>query len=332
MAKSANIDFGRLAARPQRLEIAYAEQDNVRAALAWTLGSRSVALGLELAVAMDHFWVTNDPREGVRWFQALLEHPGSEEVALELCAHATRSYGSSTAITGDDEAARRLWEQSLALFEQIRDEHARGVVLDRLGTILMTQGDLDQARDLAEEAHVIHEQNVDPWERGWGLAQTTGLLGAIARETGEYDRASDLIAQSAALAREVGLRWWEGGMLAELAALSLDVGSIDEAEMHARESLTLADQLHDRAGRVFGVGVLASITAQRGRLERAGRLWGAIEGESGVAPLGGWRRHRETCAARIRAAWRPEFERGRAEGCALTLDVAVSLALGSRDA
>ncbi|MFN2521484.1 MAG: adenylate/guanylate cyclase domain-containing protein, partial [Candidatus Limnocylindria bacterium] len=86
-------------------------------------------IGLSLAVAMDHFWVSNDPREGMRWFDALLAHPAVGAVAPELRAHAMRSYGSSTALSGDDgdvEAAQRLWEQSLALFEQLGDEGARG--------------------------------------------------------------------------------------------------------------------------------------------------------------------------------------------------------------
>ena len=69
------------------------------------------------------------------------------------------------------------------------------------------------------------------------------------------------------------------------------------------------------------------MAAERGQLERAGRLWGAIEDEDAGAPLGGWRRHRDACEARIRQASGPEFDRGYAEGRELTLDDAVSLAL-----
>ena len=129
------------------------------------------------------------------------------------------------------------------------------------------------------------------------------------------------------MAREAGVRWWESGALAELACLALNAGRIDEADTHARESLRLAKQLHDRAGRVFGVGLLARVAAERGQSERAGRLWGSIADEDAGAPLGGWRRHRQECEARIREAAGDEFERGRAEGCALTLDDAVTLAL-----
>jgi hypothetical protein len=82
---------------------------------------------------------------------------------------------------------------------------------------------------------------------------------------------------------------------------------------------------------VFGVGLLATVAAQRGQLERAGSLWGAIEDEDAVAPLGGWRRHRDECEALIREAAGPEFEIACAEGRTLTVDDAASLALDRRD-
>ena len=80
---------------------------------------------------------------------------------------------------------------------------------------------------------------------------------------------------SAAIAREAGVHWWESGMLAELANLSLNAGRIDEADMQARESLAVADQIGDHAGRVFGVGLLARVSsrvrANRTRRQSLGR-------------------------------------------------------------
>lgn len=146
-----------------------------------------------------------------------------------------------------------------------------------------------------------------------------GTLGAIARDSGNEDRAYELIAESEELAREVGVVWWEAGMAAELAQLAAKRGRVEEAENRAHASLAIAERLRDRSGRIFGVGLLAVTAAERGDLERAGRLWGAIEDEDVGAPLGGWRRHRETCEARIREVAGPEFERGRAAGRALTL-------------
>ena len=328
VAGSANLNVGTLeTGKPMRHDIAIREQDNVRGALAWAVASGAHALGLAIATSVEQFWIMQDPREGTRWFAHLLDGPAADSVALEIRAHALRAYAACRDIAGDDAAAARLYGQSLALFEQLGDEHGRAVLLHRLGIQAMRRSEPERARELVEASHAIHERNDDRW----GLTQTIGTLGALARDTGDADRASELIEKSASLAREVAIPWWESGMLAELAQLSLNAGRLDEAEMLARESLMLADQIPYRGGRVFGVGLFARLAAERGQLERAGRLWGAIESEDIGAPLGGWRRHRQRCEERIREAMSPEFERGYAEGQALRLDDAVSLALAPAD-
>lgn len=325
-AESANLNAAKLdVQKPMRHDVALAEQENIRAALAWSLASGSVALGLELAAWMEWFWIMHDPHEGIRWFAGLLEHPTAESVAPGIRADALRAYGSSTDIAGRDEHAARLYRESLGLFDQLGDEHGRAVLLHRLGIQAMRRGELERARELVEASHRIHERRDDRW----GQCQTVGTLGAIARDAADDTTASALIGQSRAIAREIGVPWWESGMLAELACLSLNAGRIEDAEMHARESLSLAEQLHDRPGRVFGVGLLATLAAERGEHARAGHLWGAIENEDAVAPLGGWRRHRRTLEARIRRAAGQEFERGHAESRSRTLDDVVSLALDS---
>jgi predicted ATPase/class 3 adenylate cyclase len=324
VAESANLSSDRLPSEGQRHDIAIAEQDNIRAALAWALESGSVALGLQLATAIENFWVTHDPEEAMRWFAALLDHPGARVVPPEVRAPALRAYGSAAYISGQAERAMRLWEQSLALFEQLGDVLGRAVLLHRLGVSALERGELDRARELTEASDELYVRSGD----AWGRVLTVGVLGAIARDEGDAERAFELMAEAAALAHEFRVLWWEGGLLAELASLSLNAGRVDEAEEHARKSLALADELHDRSGRVFGVGLLACVAAERGEREHAGLLWGSIEEADAVAPLGGWRGHRRECEAFVSAAAGPEFERGRAAGRELTLDAAVALARG----
>jgi predicted ATPase/class 3 adenylate cyclase len=323
VAESANLSSDRLPSEGQRHDIAIAEQDNIRAALAWALESGSVALGLQLATAIENFWVTHDPEEAMRWFAALLGHRGARAVPPEVRAPALRAYGSAAYISGQAERAMRLWEQSLALFEQLGDVLGRAVLLHRLGVSALERGELERARELTEASDELYVQSGD----AWGRVLTVGVLGAIARDEGDAQRAFELMAEAAALAHEFRVIWWEGGLLAELASLSLDAGRFDEAEEHARKSLALADELRDRSGRVFGVGLLACVAAERGESEHAGVLWGSIEEADAVAPLGGWRRHRRECEACVSAAAGPEFEQGRAAGRELTLDAAVALAL-----
>jgi len=324
VAEGANLDAGKLVVGKQmRHDIAVGEQDNVRGALTWAVVSGAHELGLAIATAVEWFWIMQDPREGMRWFARLLKRPELKSVAPEIRANALRAYGGCTDIAGDDEAAERLYEQSLALFEQLGDERGRAVLLHRLGIQAMRRRELGRARELVEASHAIHQRN----DNRWGLTQTVGTLGAIARDADDEGRAYELLTESVALSREVAVAWWESGMLAELAQLALNSGRVDEGETRARESLALAHQMRDRGGLVFGVGLLARVAAERGQLERAGRLWGAIENEDAGAPLGGWRRHRQACEIRIREAAGAAFERGRAAGCGLPLDDAVSLAL-----
>jgi predicted ATPase/class 3 adenylate cyclase len=328
VAESANLNPGLLRPGGQRLDIALPEQDNFRSALAWALRSESIALGFEIATALDQLWTLDDPNEGIRWFERLFDHPEAELVSQSLRAQALRAYGSYLHLAGRHAAAEEVWAQSLAVFEQLQDEHGRAVLLHRLGISAMWRGELERARELVEASDEIHRRTGDVW----GRAQTAGTLGAIARDEGDERSALDLVSESAALAREAEVPWWESGALAELACLCLNAGLLEEGEARARESLAIAEQLRDRPGRIFGVGILARVAAERGQREHAGRLWGAIEDEHAGAPLGGWRRHRDTCEERTREAAGPEFERGRSAGLALTLDEAVSIALGSPDA
>jgi tetratricopeptide (TPR) repeat protein len=262
----------------------------------------------------------------MRYFDRLLENADTDAIPPEVLADALREYGAQASLAGHTDTAEQLTEQSLALFDQLGDEHGRAVMLHRLAILAMWAGDLDRARDLVDESHAIHERHGDRW----GIAQTLGAQGAIAREAGDATIAYELLVQSHAVTRAFRggfADWWASGVVAELACLCLKAGRLDEAQIHAREALSLADQLHYRAGRVFGVGLLATVAAARGDGDRAGRLWRAIEHEDPVAPLGGWRRHRQTCEAVIRQASGADFERDRTAGEGFSLDDAVRLAL-----
>ena len=321
LAEDANLNAGRFRPGGQRLDIAIAEQDNIRRALDWTVERRDLERGMRLLAAMEQFWVVNDPGEGVRRHSAVLEIDGEVDAATR--GQALRSYGSSADIAGQNDLAFELYEQSLAIFDELGDLHGRAVLLHRLGIHAMHQGDFERARALVGESHDLHESH----SHAWGLAQTIGTLGAIERDEGNLDAAARLVAESARLAEQVGGPWWQSGMLLELAALALHRDRIDTARATARLGLELARQLHDYGGRVFGVGVLAVVACIDGNAERAGNLWGAIEHDDVRAPLGGWPRHRAACEARLAVCSGPALERAIAAGRRLSLDDAVVLAL-----
>jgi tetratricopeptide (TPR) repeat protein len=324
--QGANLSTGVLDLRkPMRHDIAFAEQDNVRAALGWAVESARPATGLDLATAAEWFWILNDPEEGQRWLGALFEQ--AEGVPLDVRAHALRSYASCADIGGRDELAAQLYGSSLEAFEELGDEDGQAKLLHRLGIQAMRQGALARAREYVEASWKLHQRNENPLERAWARTQIVGTLGAIARDEGDLPEAFDLVREALEIVREFGHPWWESGMLAELGALALGLGRTDDADSYARQALAVSREMRDRPGRVFGVGLLATVAAERGDLERAGRLWGAIEDEDAVAPLGGWRRHRARCEASVLALADGRFEQGRATGREFSLDEAVDYAL-----
>ena len=132
VAEEANLNAGTSRPGGQRLDIGLAERDNFRGAIAWAIRS-DPPLGLEIAVALEQLWGLEDPDEGIRWFERLLERPEAESVAPSLRAHALRAYGSCLGLAGHFRAAEEMWVQSLAIFEQLEDEHGRAVLLHRLG-------------------------------------------------------------------------------------------------------------------------------------------------------------------------------------------------------
>ena len=328
VAESANLNPSMFdQTKPIRHEIAREEQNEIYGALAWALETKSLTLGLRLATNVGgYLWSVNRPQEGGRYFDRLVENANLDDVPPEILADALREYGAQAFLAGDTDKAQRLTEQSLAIYEQLGDEHGCAVMLHRLGINELAAGDIERARAHVEESQALHRRRSDEW----GVGQTLGALGAIARETGNEALAYELMAQSGAIARDIGggfADWWASGTLAERGFLSLNAGRLDEADSHAREALALSNELHDRAGRVFGVGLLAAIAAARGQLDHALRLWTAIEHEDAVAPLGGWRRHRESCEALIREAGAQEPKRRRGADDRITLDEAVRLAL-----
>ena len=304
-----------------RIDRALADLQNFRVAIEWTLRAGEIALGLQIATALENLWVSNDPREAIHWFSALFAKADEEPNLIR--GRALRAYGGASDIAGDQPEARKLYEASLAVFEALDDDDGRARLLHRVALNAVRRGDLDLATKLAEESLALHRRVGNRFGEGEAIA----ALGAIARDRGDIARASEQLERSAEIAREVGIVWWEQGMLAEMAALDLAAGRVAEGAARARQALEIAARIRDRGGRVFGVGLLARVAAELGEERRAGQLWGAIESEVVGAPNGGWIRHRGENEARILALAGPEFESGRAEGRGWSLDEAVTVAL-----
>jgi tetratricopeptide (TPR) repeat protein len=276
---------------------------------------------MEFMVLLENFWVTTDPFEGSRRFEAVLAM--EVEVPDRLRARALRCFAGSLFLAGHYERSHRLNEESLALFRALGDDRGVAVLLHRIGISTLQLGDSEKARELLEESRrLFRKVGV-----ARGEAEAIGGLGYVAQTSGDLETATELLSRSAQMAGETGFVWWQVGMLLALVESLVELGRVEEAEASAREGLALARRIGDRQSIVFGLALLAWIASVRGDLTRAGRLWGAVEAEGARAPVGQWEDERETYADKVLGPGGPDLEPFRRDGRGLSLSAAVDEAL-----
>jgi ATP/maltotriose-dependent transcriptional regulator MalT len=272
-------------------------------------------------VSLELFWVLHDPFEGARRLRELLETDVAFPPALR--AQALRTLAEAAHTAGDFETASRAMAESLAEFERIGDERGIAIVRHRLSFAASAAGDLPRARQLVEASLATCGRLPDLKLE----ADCMRSLAWIEHADGNLARAADLNEHSIVLLDRIGHTWLLPGAPLESADLARDLGQMEKAEQRAREGLRVAIGLSDTQGTVYAVATLAQVFTAAGQLERAGRLWGALEAEAERAPVGSRERHRDEAAATV-VRDDPAFEHGREEGRRLSLDEAVAYALG----
>ena len=320
VAESANLTSE--APGAQHHDLVIREQDNMRAAIEWAIASGRAEFGLGLAIALENFWATHNPSEGVRWFSRLLEGAGEIEPALR--ARALRDLGGSTDLTGDMDRAAELYAESLELFRSLGDQRNVGELIHRQAVVAVVTGDVERGRSLLKESLEI----ALAVGNRWGECQAIGTLAHIARADGDMKRAAELFTQSAEIAVEIGNVWWETGMLTNLTELDLIAGRIDEAAARNDRTTKLARANGDRSTLTWCLLCSARIASARGDLSQAGMLLGAAEAEEAQGPA---REDpdRVVLVAPLLAIDDPAFDRGRSEGRRLSLDEAVDRSLSN---
>ena len=295
------------------------ELDNVRSVLAWSL-EHDPESGLEVAAALEAFWVVREPTEGAAWLGRLLDAAANGDELLR--AGGLLALAGTLDIFGDHDGAARHYAESLAIVERVGSLLQTATIHFRVAANLINRGDADGVapamleRSL-EDARALGSRTLE--------AEALSYLSRCAWRDGEHDRAVELMGASATIVHDLGWTWWECGCEASLAEFERERGRLDAAESHARAALTLALALEDRMSAVFSVAELALQAVERGDAGTAGRLWGAIEAEEASAPIGQWPRVRGEVETKVLSVDGPEFKRAREEGRLLTLSAAADL-------
>jgi predicted ATPase/class 3 adenylate cyclase len=306
----------------EQYEVAQFEQDNMRAALDWAVEG-DPELGLRLALALLKFWLAVDPSEGADWIGAFLER--ADGAPAELRAMALRDLGGCIQMTGRPNEAEAHYRASLDLYESIGEPIGALRLRYRLAIVSFMCGELERARELAEDA------------LGEALAlgarfEESRILGTLSRiefKEGNVASAYELELRSLEISRELGgWKWGDAIALIDLADLACRLHRPGAAEAHALDALALSRETGDRSRTAFALACLALVARIREDDLRAGTLWGSIEAEESRARLDGWLAARPGFGKRIEKPGDPTFESGRQRGLGFSTEEAIAFANG----
>src|SRR5205807_2407432 len=152
---------------------------------------------------------------------------------------------------GYDDLAKRFTEESVQLCRELGDEWGIAMGEHSLAVFAWRQRDWDRMRELTHHSLEL--------ARGrFAFLETTGnwLLGQLALNDGDVERAVELTRRSAKMAADGGWAWWESGQHHELLMLALRRGDLDEAE---REGLVALQMEREQENRLWALYTLAGL-------------------------------------------------------------------------
>lgn len=293
----------------ERLEL---DHDNLRAALAWSLGAGDAEGAVALGASLGRFWsmrghyadgraalddalgVDGPVPPGLRaealvWAGNLARNQGDLVPAFERLESGLALYrelddgrgvvralnGLAIAenVRGDMDAARRQWEESLSIARSIGDRRNEAAVLGNLGLLARQEKDLDRTRAMLQEALTVFREVGDLI----GVGATLNNLGVDAFDRGDLDRARELYEESLALDRELGNRRGIAQSMGNLGLIAAARGDLEEARQRLEEALRICRETGDRQSVAQHLISLAFVLHGEGRSETAARVLGAAD-------------------------------------------------------
>ena len=231
-----------------------AEQDNLRAALEWGL-SRNPDSALCIAGAANLFWTAGGySAEGFRWTQKALEQvekiPAPKGITLEqrlaARARALRGLARLYLSLGDNANAKRVAEESVALYRQSRDRRGLSFALVVLAYPLEFLGERVRAEALLRESNSIARAEGDVYV----ICRSLNILARVILDLHhDLDLSQRYVEESLRLAREAGLRYQEAQASEILGFIAIHADDYDEARSHFKESL----RVFQKVGATFNV-------------------------------------------------------------------------------
>jgi len=184
------------------LDILEAENDNLRAAIGWSLEAGDAQTAARFGWALSMYWVMHTRQDEGRLLmvQTLSQADGlpSEMRAKALWALAACMYGSR-----DDERLMAVAEEGASLFRRAGDRPGEAYMLTMWSLAAMGLGDLDRATRSLEEALESSRKQGD----AWGSAHMLIHLASVSFRRSDHPRAARYAEEALTLTRQTGDRF-----------------------------------------------------------------------------------------------------------------------------
>ncbi|HEY0601597.1 MAG TPA: tetratricopeptide repeat protein [Herpetosiphonaceae bacterium] len=237
------------AASLDRLET---EHNNLRAALTWARTASDPEIGLRLTIALAEFWSARGYySEARRWLTELLARSTAPTSTRGL---ALAVAGFMAIRQGDAAAARPLFEESLALALDRRDQLIQARALHGLGAVAHTLDDYQTALDLLEQSLALSRQLNNRHDQ----AATLFRLGQVAHLQGDYALARSFYEQSLAERRALGDRRGTAFVMHNLGVVAIEEADHATARALFEQNLPLFRDLGDKLGIALSLHALAA--------------------------------------------------------------------------
>ena len=163
----------------------------------------------------------------------------------------------------------RLVEMREKLQGQLTESGLQAANLDRLSSVYLRLGQIEQTIKLCEKGLTIARKIGGRWCKGVML----GRLGNSYRALGQVERAIKLQEEARTIAHKVGERQYEGMWVGFLGKAYRATGQAERAIKFYEEALTIAREIGDRRYEVVWLNNLGNTYHALGQVERAVKLY-----------------------------------------------------------
>ncbi len=326
LAQSGEIDVvGR--EDPAYFKILETELDNLRTALDWSLTEHSNPEdALRLAGALRFLWYISYQTEGTKRLTAALDN--NEEISAALRAKALNGLALIASFQGNYSQMKTYCKKSAEIAQEANDKHEIALALELLGVATAMQGDLEDGILLLQETRRLAQEQEDKWMQGFHCVD----LGYALMRKGDYADAETIFADGLRVSDEIGMKINEAYCRTFLAALKIQIGSLQLARQNLQESAKIFMDARDRFGPTMSLIYFAELAKAERRLEMAAKLFAATAAICRAAGITLFPLERATLdrsVGELRAQLpKASFKAAWAEGRSMSLEQAVAYALG----